>query len=364
MNTRFSYCSLFSLVIIVVATETATATVKSRDVSSSSTTTATSTATKRRMAVTIPNIRDDILTAEDAWESFRLWQSTFMKSPIMFSSSTSKIQNYMNISTSSSSSYETIYQNHQLWIGKSTTNAIDVSNHIWIVIHSDSKTTSAQNVHNQQKQVFLGLPGQEFLHPIFPEEFINNHNKKNNILQRQVLVHEGYHNEMFHNQDMYPKIMEILQPWIDTSKTTTKNTNTVVPLQIHWIGTSIGGAMAMLAGTYFAYHHPTIPTYVRTYRQPRCGNQAFAALVGSIIPNLNVWRIVYQHDWETQQPFQSQYYHTGHLVWRRQQQQVISNTKDSKFQTEAYFRTMGNPALGYAGIQDYSIWSKYTFIYI
>jgi hypothetical protein len=349
--------------------------------------------------IRVPIIRDDMLTVDDALESFRLLETNHFImdkfNDISSSYSTLPKNNSNNsehdddvdinnttstLTTKKENSHDTLYQSNSLWIGNKTNNNI---NSIWIVFHIDSSSDRANDIHNQQKQVFLGLPGYEFHQPIFPAAEIINKNLKNNnnnnqeTFQRHVLVHEGYHNLTFHNPDMYPKLLDVIQPFIASSSTSSSQSS----VSIHWTGISIGGAMAMLAGTYFAYHHPTIPNYIRTFRQPRCGNQAFAALVGSI-PNLNVWRIVYQHDdWETQRPFQFHYYHAGHLVWRRRRRllspgqvqeypssnnyfydtiKTIPNNYNTEMKTEAYFRTIGNSALGYAGIQDYSVWSKYS----
>ena len=135
---------------------------------------------------------------------------------------------------------------------------------------------------------------------------------------------------------------------------------------IYSIGHSLAGARASLFGTYFAYHHPTVATYVETFGQPRCGNMGFKMLLESI-PNLNVWRFVNDQDHMVRVPF-VQYHHAGHLCWKRRRQAaandgvVVNNTNNAtmtkEYEYEAFFRTIGDPFLEWDGIEDFAIARK------
>uniref|UniRef100_A0A7E4VPQ7 Lipase_3 domain-containing protein n=1 Tax=Panagrellus redivivus TaxID=6233 RepID=A0A7E4VPQ7_PANRE len=63
-------------------------------------------------------------------------------------------------------------------------------------------------------------------------------------------------------------------------------------------GHSLGGALASLASSMFAYEHPTMAkpdeVFLITFGQPRVGNILYAAAHDKIVPNS--WRLVHSHD--------------------------------------------------------------------
>ena len=117
----------------------------------------------------------------------------------------------------------------------------------------------------------------------------------------------------------------------------------------------------MLMGTYFAFHHPTVATHVHTFGQPRSGNLGFKILLESI-RNLNVWRMVNQQDFTIRRPF-DKYYHAGHLLWRRKIEIRPDELSDQDFAYQAFYRTVGNPQLGLAGVDDFAIARKSNVYY-
>ena len=115
---------------------------------------------------------------------------------------------------------------------------------------------------------------------------------------------------------------------------------------IHFGGHSLGGARAQIMGTYFAFFHPAVQTYVTTLGSPRQGNYAYKVLVESL-PNLSVWRMVNCRDVVPRIPL-FQYYHAGHAMWKHCDPPSLDNSNLSqKHVVEAYYRDSGDLDQGY-----------------
>ena len=260
----------------------------------------------------IPDIRNHFCNASDALEFAILCQS-------LYGSSTT-----LDDSQSQESQYNVHFHNDEFWIGMSSTKLV--------VTFGGHEGIAGDDV-----QVPLGPTGREFHNKVMMKK-----NATAGVDHISVLVHRGF-NHVF--ESSYDKIISILVPLLQQHEQQKKS--------VYFIGHAIGGARAMLVGTYFAFHHPTIATHVQTFGQQRCGNLGFKILLESI-RNLNAWRIVNNRDPIIRGPFDN-YYHAGHLLWRRESNGELS---DQDFAYQAFYRTIGNPQLGFAGIDDLSIASK------
>ena len=290
----------------------------------------------------VPNIRNDFCNPSDALEFAILCQALY-GSNLHHSSDASQTP------TPTPTQYNVYFHNDEFWIGMSNTKLIVTfgfggRRRLGVqVLQGDNNEDDTDDI-----QVPLGPTGREF-HP----QAMHRNASGTGVDHVPVLVHAGF-NTIF--ESSYEEICSILMPLL-------------LQLQQHrtvyFIGHGLGGARAMLVGTYFAFHHPTIATHVQTFGQPRCGNLGFKILLESIV-NLNVWRIVNGQDPVIRSPFHK-YYHAGHLLWRRRSNNKNVHDATSErdfFAYQAFFCTIGNPQLGLAGIDDFSIARTYYFYLI
>lgn len=299
------------LILLSSVTPTILSTPSSRDLLSSSS-----------RANAVPNIRDNFCKPSDVLEFAILCDSLYGL--------------HLNLDASQSESesqphhlpnYEVHFHNDEFWIGMSETKLI-------VAFGGSRSELQGDNVQGP-----LGPVGGEFLHHVV------HRNETGGLNNLPVLVHEGFNRIL---QSSYDEIRSIIMPLLKQGLSPKASSNQQT---VYFIGHAVGGARALLFGTYFAFHHPTIATYVQTFGQPRCGNLGFKIFLESI-RNLNVWRIVNRQDPVIRGPF-TNYYHAGHLLWRRDTQ--VWTTPDQEYAYEAFFRTVGSPQLGLAGIDDLSI---------
>jgi hypothetical protein len=325
-------------------------------------------ATTAATAVSIPHIRDEFCNSHNALEFAILCQTLY---GLMTLSNASNASNAKNSSTTESLpytvlSYKEYGEDNKVWIGKSSTKLIVA------FIGADSAAAAAaaadgggttstthdsttHDVLRNDTQVAMGPMGYEFQQDMHQKKVLTG-----DVIPHSVLVHGGINDQVF--RIAYDEIVTILLEQLKSSSSPFDNT-------IYSIGHSLAGARASLFGTYFAYHHPTVATYVETFGQPRCGNMGYKMLLESI-PNLNVWRFVHDQDHMVRVPF-LQYHHAGHLCWKRRQRQgadaaaygvVVNNTNNAtmtkEYEYEAFFRTIGDPSLELDGIEDFAIARK------
>jgi hypothetical protein len=144
---------------------------------------------------------------------------------------------------------------------------------------------------------------------------------------------------------LYDTVVSAVRPLIDrvSDDGTPYYNNT-----IHFGGHSLGGARAQLMGTYFAFFNPSVRTYVTTLGSPRQGNFAYKIL-GESLPNLAVWRMVNCRDVVPRVPL-FQYYHAGHVMWKRCDPPSSDNSTVSHNPgfAESYYRDSGDEDQGFA----------------
>ena len=149
----------------------------------------------------------------------------------------------------------------------------------------------------------------------------------------QLKVHRGF-NGVF-SDGLYDTVLSYIRPLLERTNSANElyYNNT-----IHIGGHSLGGANAQVFGTYYAYFHPDVKTYVTTLGSPRQGNYAYKVL-GESLSNLSVWRMVHCRDVVPRVP-NFNYYHAGHLMWKRCN--PPSGDKISNDVVEAYYRHDGD----------------------
>jgi len=80
-------------------------------------------------------------------------------------------------------------------------------------------------------------------------------------------------------------------------------------------GHSLGGSVGTLFGTYLALENSNVPIQVLNFGCPKIGNQTFKNWVESSIPNLSIWRFVYNDDViPNLMPERWNYYHVGFYI--------------------------------------------------
>lgn len=85
--------------------------------------------------------------------------------------------------------------------------------------------------------------------------------------KRQMRVHSGF-NGVF-SDDLYSKVMTVVEPLLDLRND--EDGNYTFDKEINFVGHSLGGANCHLFGTYFAYFHPEVSTYITSVAAPRQG---------------------------------------------------------------------------------------------
>lgn len=165
-------------------------------------------------------------------------------------------------------------------------------------------------------------------------------------------VHRGF-NGVF-SDGLYEQVLNVIHPLLQLkdAKGELYYNNT-----IHFGGHSLGGANAQMFGTYYAHFFPSIKTYVTTLGAPRQGNYVYKLLAESL-PNLNIWRMVNCRDVVPRVPL-FQYYHAGHLLWRRcdgpgssrsEEGEEPAGVVENNDVVEAYYRDSGQAELNFAKV--------------
>jgi len=167
-------------------------------------------------------------------------------------------------------------------------------------------------------------------------------------------VHRGFNNVF--SGGLYEKVLKDIETLLQRTMMGGEGNDLYYNNTIHFYGHSMGGANAQIFGTYYAFFHSHIKTYVTTLGAPRQGNYAYKILVESL-QNLSVWRMVNCRDVVPRVP-QFQFYHAGHLLWKRcdpPEKDKNDSTKDETSITndeslldeknevvEAYYRQSGD----------------------
>jgi hypothetical protein len=293
-------------------------------------------------AANIPQIRDEMLTPVQALEAAIICDALYdmnpsnklQKTPPQYTvlSYDENTSNNIDVEQDFDVDTDTTATSDAYWVGNSAQRLV-------VALRGSSRFEDAMAY--AEEQVQLGPKGRLFSSMM---RFPNGTDDYALPVEIDVMVHEGF-NRVF--DAAYENITKIIDPLLQAGHYSS----------VSIIGHGLGGAKASLFATYYAFHHPTTAVYVQTFGQPRCGNFGFKILLESI-PNLNVWRLVNQQDVVPRAPF-SNYHHAGHLVWK--QMPLTAATSDDRDNNEdiaiypGFFRTVGDAALGYAGIEDISM---------
>lgn len=144
-----------------------------------------------------------------------------------------------------------------------------------------------------------------------------------------VLVHHGF-NKAFFGQQLDVLLCNAVQQVREAYP----NYGLVV------CGHSLGGSLAILAGTYFANQMPDIPIKVYAYAGARVGNSGFRDWVYKHIPSLTIWRYVFDDDIVPRiAPSFMGYVDVGNLI------RLVTNDLP-----KIYYHQWGDRKLGYAGV--------------
>lgn len=148
-------------------------------------------------------------------------------------------------------------------------------------------------------------------------------------------VHRGIHDKVFGNE----VLME-----------TTKDVFSVLPsfynagYEIVVAGHSQGAAMGILYASWMAQLMPELDITVLALGAPRVGDAEFKESLETSLPNLAIFRVVYEEDIVARLPFRSSgYRHVGHLLYKFEHD-------DAKF--KAYYQQTGGEG-DYDGVDDY-----------
>ena len=148
-------------------------------------------------------------------------------------------------------------------------------------------------------------------------------------------VHQGFYNKLFGSEDGFSflvLLVDFLYAWHSEG-----GYDGIVVT-----GHSQGAALATLFGVYYADLYPERQLQVFNIGSPRVGDEEFKVGVRVNLPNLTIFRMVFEEDWVARLPNRwMSYRHVGHLI-----------TLQGSGQAKAYFQQTGDSSLSYAGVPD------------
>ena len=148
-------------------------------------------------------------------------------------------------------------------------------------------------------------------------------------------VHTGVYEKLFTSTSVYGKIERILR-FVDRQY---RSAN-APPREIVVVGYSLGGALATMYGAHLGIMYPDRRVSVHANGAYRVGDEDFKNYLRENVPNLAIFRLVFEEDAVARYPPRAwNYRHVGHLL-----------LTDGTGKTTAYFQQTGDEDLLYAGV--------------